>query len=157
MNWLNVNSIEELKRCGSFKQVKKQLTEYISPLKCSPRGWNELFKVYIKVRELSSQQHINPENKITTQCNTQQPEELYFKSETERYIYTLVELDGASRMKGLGITGPSILYNKKKLKKWRDSIALKLHPDICKHPFSELAAKALNELYEELGGTNGRR
>ena len=76
-------------------------------------------------------------------------EEPYFKSAEARYIFYLLEVDGPKRAKALNIK--KIHYsNKNEAKKWRDGIAKKIHPDVCKHKEAAKAISKLNQLYEEM-------
>lgn len=76
-------------------------------------------------------------------------EDLYFKSPIHRFIFALVELDGESRQRILGINQE--LYNDKaKAKIWRDNIAKYIHPDDCKIEGAQDAMSKLNELYSRM-------
>ena len=75
--------------------------------------------------------------------------ENFFKSEEAKIIFYLLEIDGLKRAKALNITRMQY-SNKKEAKKWRDNIAKKIHPDICKHKEAARAISKLNQLYEEM-------
>lgn len=76
-------------------------------------------------------------------------QEVFFKSEEARIIFYLLQIDGSKRAEALNIT--RIQYsNKEEAKKWRDTIAKKVHPDICKHKEACRAIAKLNQLYEEM-------
>ena len=74
-------------------------------------------------------------------------EEMYFKTKECRYIFALVELDTELRSEMLGIT-LELYENSVKAKRWYNSIAKIIHPDISKHPNAKEAMSKLNELYE---------
>lgn len=158
MKWLQATNADDLKKLGSFKQVKAMIQSELFPLQIKARSWKDLLLVQSKIIHLSStlnQKKNNIESYVlnnTVDCN-----QLYFKSKSEEFIYALVELDGPVRLLKLGINGPSILYNKKELKKWRDNIALHIHSDCCEHPNAKDAMASLNSLYKEMGGKNGRQ
>ena len=84
----------------------------------------------------------------TQQLNTD-GEDLYFKSLVHRYVFALVELDGESRQRVLGIT-QELYNNKEKAKTWRDIIVKQIHPDYCKIEGAESAMSKLNELYSRM-------
>ena len=85
----------------------------------------------------------------STQQAVSESEDLYFISPIHRFIFALVELDGESKQRVLGITQE--LYNdKEKAKSWRDSIAKQIHPDCCKIEGADCAMAKLSELYTRM-------
>jgi|GEM_PF-2851631 len=81
----------------------------------------------------------------------QQQQKGYFISEAARYIYALVVLDGENQQRELGLM-PSHYRDAKLAKSWRDSIARKVHPDICHHSQAHQASDALDRLYRRMLG-----
>lgn len=74
----------------------------------------------------------------------------YFRSELDRLCFLLIEMDGKTRNKCLGIK--EIHYvSKKHAKKWYKGIAFKIHPDRNPdHPKCKEAFESLNELYQRM-------
>lgn len=73
----------------------------------------------------------------------------YFVSEPARLIYALVELDGESRQRALGVTQAH--YREADLaKQWRNKIAMQIHPDVSHHPKAEEAANELTMMFKEM-------
>lgn len=168
MEWLKVNSVEELKKMGNLKTVrsviKKDLENYfknmnskdkniVEMIKVSSNNWNG---IYDKIKALNSfiNYHLEGEAVSDRKNNivkSQGGNLDYFKSKEEELIFYLLELDGEKRNKKLNIT-KSCYYNKKDAKKWRNNIAKYLHPDKLSHPKAERATAKLNQLYFEMVG-----
>lgn len=73
----------------------------------------------------------------------------YFVSEPARLIYALVELDGESRQRALGVT--QLHYRDADLaKQWRNKIAMQIHPDVSRHAKAEEAAHELTMMFKEM-------
>ncbi|AMF95359.1 hypothetical protein AL536_18270 [Vibrio fluvialis] len=71
----------------------------------------------------------------------------YFKSQKDKLMFLLLEVDGKRRNQLLGIT-PDMYDDSQAAKKWYKSLSVQVHPD--KNPGYKDAAKAfdkLNELY----------
>lgn len=76
-------------------------------------------------------------------------EDYYFVSEPARLIYALVELDGESRQRALGVTQAH--YRDADLaKQWRNKIAMQIHPDVSRHAKAEEAAHELTMMFKEM-------
>lgn len=73
----------------------------------------------------------------------------YFKGDAEFYIFCLTELSGIKRMELLNIT-EQCYSNKTIAKKWRNTIAKTIHPDICDIETSKEALSQLNKIYENM-------
>ena len=71
------------------------------------------------------------------------------KAPPKKYIFCLLELDGAGRMDKLSV-GRSHYAKKDVAAKWRDKIALEIHPDVCSHPLAKKAMAELNNMYREM-------
>ncbi len=69
----------------------------------------------------------------------------YFKSQKDKIMFLLLEVDGKRRNQLLGIT-PDMYNDVNAAKKWYKSLSLQIHPD--KNPEDENAAKAFNKLNE---------
>ena len=70
----------------------------------------------------------------------------YFKSESHRIIYALVELGEGYRVKELDVD-ISHYKDAAKAKQWRNNIAKLIHPDHCDHPKAGLAIQELNKMF----------
>lgn len=75
--------------------------------------------------------------------------EEYFVSEPARLIYALVELDGESRQRELGVT-QAHYRNADLAKQWRNKIAMQIHPDVCKHSKAQTAVDELAAMLKEM-------
>ena len=146
MNWLYVESLEELKSLGKFRDVCKKIKEDVGEnIKVTGRSWADLYKNIVSFREIIEK--ISKDNKHHEKENTEE----YFISKIDEYIFYLLELEGELRMKKLGIN-KSHFTNKKKAKQWRDKISKEIHPDKSDHEKSEEAMAKLNSIYEAMIG-----
>lgn len=164
MEWINVSSIEELKKLGKFREVSNGIKEDMAGtgIKVTGRGWNDLWKSIqnfkdllskfcheskVEVQEMGAKQGGNQQRRL--KINSQ--DTIYFSSQAAEYIFYLVELDGEIRMEKLGITS-SCFTNKRSAKNWREKISKVIHPDICHHLHANDAMSKLNELYAHMVG-----
>ncbi|MDD9176050.1 DnaJ domain-containing protein [Aliivibrio sp. S2TY2] len=67
----------------------------------------------------------------------------YFKSDRDRILFLLLEVDGKRRNQQLGITS-EMYENPEVAKKWYKTLATKVHPD--KNPNEPKAAEAFDKL-----------
>lgn len=163
MEWINVSSIEELKKLGKFREVSNGIKEDVAGtgIKVTGRGWNDLWKSIQNFKDLL---RFCPESKVEVQASETKPkidqqrelkvnsqDAIYFTSQAAEYIFYLVELDGEVRVEKLGITS-SCFSNKRSAKNWREKISRVIHPDICHHLYASDAMSKLNELYAHMVG-----
>ncbi len=73
----------------------------------------------------------------------------YFISREAEIIFYLVELEGETRLKKLGINRTHY-SNKNKATKWRNDLAKLIHPDKCDHPEAVKAFTILEKMYHEM-------
>ena len=143
MRWLYVESIEQLKSLGKFRDLQNEIREDVgSRVKVTARSWEELYSNILSFREV-----IEKENKIKRKSESKE----YFISKIDEYIFYLLELEGELRMQKLGIN-KSHFTNKKKAKQWRDKISKEIHPDKSDHKKAEEAMAKLNSIYEAMIG-----
>lgn len=140
MNWMKCESSEDLKLLGSFNNVKKTINHDLKGLVViTAKSWDDLF---IKIRALNAK---------FTQGNSK-CEGVWvdgFISETHKYLFCLLELDGENRMKHLGIT--KLHYVDSKIaKRWKNNILHKIHSDVCSDTRANSAMLVLDELYSEM-------
>lgn len=76
-------------------------------------------------------------------------EDLYFKSEETKLIFTLVETKGATQLSLLGLDY-SYYSDREKAKNWYEDIKNKL--ENTQHPKLNEAMQSLNKLYKGMGG-----
>ncbi len=151
MEWLQAKTLEDLKACGSFnelrQQIKGSLGEKIS-LKFG--SWEDLFCAIQELRDF-----IAKVDGTISQSNSEleaiSKTSLYFQSDAARIIYALLELDGEQRLKELGID-KSYTKDLEKARNWRNSVTKIIHPDVCKHPNASEASIKLTKLYEQMTG-----
>lgn len=138
MKWYECKTTKELKELGTFEQVKQAIRHDLNgELNLAARSWNDLLK------------------KITLLSNIfchKETDELWhdgFISETEKYLFCLLKIDGRNRQNILGVSG--IHYKNKGIaKKWYQRIAQKIHPDKCSDTRAKAAMEALEEMYREM-------
>lgn len=143
MNLFDVTSVEELKKLGKLSEVRAQLSIIVGPnIKFKASSWLNLFTSIQSIKKLISLGS-NDED-AQKKCN-----DLYFKGDAERLIYTLLDLDGKTRLDKLGVNRTH--YSKKEIAdKWRKEISKVIHPDVCVHPNASSAMAELNEMYKEM-------
>ena len=153
MEWMNVSSVEELKKMGKFREVSSLIKNDVKDtgIKISGRGWNDLWKSIEQFKDCidkfcPKQKHEAEQIEIVEQTTEAT---IYFNSKASEYIFYLIELDGDIRMKKLGITNVHF-KNKRLAKKWREQISKAIHPDVCQHPYATQAMSKLNELYNQM-------
>lgn len=137
MQWLKAKTLSDLKACGSFQDVRREIKGSLEPcLTIKARSWKNLLSAIQKIQSLSSSQPYEESN-------------LYFNSKASQLIYALVELDGEQRLRELGINR-SHYREKEKAKEWRNEITKLIHPDVCGHPKASQASNKLAELYQNM-------
>ena len=75
----------------------------------------------------------------------------YFVSPDAEIVYSIIKLDGEQRLKALGINRTHY-KNSDKAKKWRNDLAMKIHPDKCAHPHAGKAMDEITALYDNMVG-----
>jgi len=138
MKWYECNSIDQLKELGSFKEVKKIInTDFEGKFVLKSRGWSNLLE---KISFLSNIFGRTSNNEIWHDG---------FVSETEKYLFCLLKLDGQNRQHILGVSG--LHYKNKEIAKlWRRKIIQKIHTDKCSDSRAPAAVQALEEMYQEM-------
>lgn len=135
MNWYKSNTVDELSKLGTFREVKEIVEIEIGcGVKVKARGWMQL-KDFIDSFKLTVNKFAEKEN--------------IFVSEATKYIYILTQLDGKIRQEKLGLT-PIHYKNRDLADKWKKKIAKVIHPDVCKNELADDAMAKLNCLYKEL-------
>ena len=81
----------------------------------------------------------------------QNTESDYFVSPDAEIVYSIIKLDGEQRLKALGINRTHY-KNSDKAKKWRNDLAMKIHPDKCAHPHAGKAMDEITALYDNMVG-----
>lgn len=141
-NILSAKSEEELKSMGSLKQLRLELQNIVGDdIKLKTDTWKHLYNSIMAVNSLAK--------KCLGESCIQKGGDLYFKSEAEKYIFFLLELEGEVRQRKLKINKMHYL-NPQVAEKWRNAIAKIIHPDSCKHIKAEQAMAELNKLYQEM-------
>lgn len=138
MKWQECNRLEDLKKLGSFKEVKilikKDLPKSIS---ISAKSWCDLYASLSILRELFSFQ--KPENRAVDG----------FVSEEEKYLFCLTKLDGANRQDLLGVS--RLHYSTPEIAdKWYKKIAQRIHPDKTDDNRAKQAFQNLKRMYSEM-------
>lgn len=101
-----------------------------------------IFRLYYSLKKCKKlNEKLQPNNVVQKTTNlrlTEQTEHIdsidsidsidYFKSDRDRIIFLLLEVDGKRRNQLLGIT-PEMYENKEAASKWYKSLSVKVHPD----------------------------
>lgn len=146
MKWHECSSEAELKKLGSFSDVKacirKDLKEKVL---ISARSWRDLYERIHLLRSFFSYSDKNEDFEVLkSETNFED-----FKSEANKYLFCLTRLDGNNRQKNLGVSG--LHYrNKETAKNWKRKISQKIHPDKCHDPRASEAIKILDDMYSEM-------
>lgn len=150
MTWRTAQTVDGLKELGTFTKVKAQVKREIEAttlasglkLACTPRGWPQLLAVI--------QKFITIEAALGSATDSGANGDQFFKSDDARFIFALVEMEGAQRNRLLGIDDEHY-QSKAAAKAWRNQISQKIHPDRNHtHPLADQATSKLNEIYELL-------
>jgi hypothetical protein len=144
----NAQSVGELKKLGKYRAIRNLIQqELTNRLQIKASGWNDLYDVISLLRKIGNVQE--QDHQIS---HTEKSDDLpYFKSETDRLIYSLIELSGEPQLRALCIN-KSHFRDAKKAKILRNSIAHKIHPDKSKHPKAEEAMGKLTKLFKGVLG-----
>lgn len=157
MNLFFTRTIEELKKIGNIKKLRKELKELVGDnIKIKTKSWKDLLesiealkRVAELINKIDSTQKEKSLEETGEKQKSEKEQDLYFKGEAEKYIFYLLELDGKARLDKLGVN--KIHYSKKEIAfKWRNEIAKKIHPDSCVNKMAEKAMNELNYLYREM-------
>lgn len=150
MNWIQSTTLKELQSCGSFKDVRHAIQDYLGTrLQLKVRGWKNLLEVVEHLRSFTISSKAISTLGFSKEINFYDGDSLYFKSEAARIIYALVKLDGDQRLQELKIDR-SYYRDSEKAKKWRNEIAKLIHPDRCNHPQSAVATNKLSEIFNNM-------
>ncbi|MGL4737244.1 MAG: hypothetical protein ACRCW2_07265 [Cellulosilyticaceae bacterium] len=138
INWQEVQSVDDLKKWGTFKCVKEKVNESLAPLKSQARGWEELYQF---IKTYSAKRIPEKDEKTYTSA--------YFSSEASEILFYLLELDGEQRLKRLGVT--KLHYKDKKYaNEWKKKMMKAIHPDQSTHIKATEGTIELNKMYEEM-------
>lgn len=148
ITWSSISSIDDLKKCGSFQEVKQKLSTELKT-RITARSWKQLLEKIQMFQKVFCSPLLQAPAESDLESGAANL--LYFRSETDCAIFALVEADGRYRKKLLGVTLEH--YGDIKLaKQWRRDLAKLVHPDKTKHPCSKEAMSNLEQMYEEMVG-----
>ena len=148
VNWSQIKDIDTLKQLGSFRKVKENLSKELQ-MCITARSWEKLFeklKIFQDVFAKTSSNVTQPS--YSEDFDSDLP---YFRSETDRAIFILVETDGRCRQRLLNVT-PTHYGDPELAKQWMRSLAKLVHPDITNHFKAKEAMSNLDEMYGEMIG-----
>lgn len=158
MDWLNVRTLQDLKKLGKFNEIKKKVSqEFNGKIKVSARSWNDLFNSIMELKSFLVKESNLNENEtpnsplrnnllINNRLNKVKSID-YFKTEADQYIYYLLELDGKTRQEKLKITDYHY-RNRQYASKWYKDIVKIIDPDVCRHKKANPAVAKLNNIYK---------
>jgi cell division protein FtsB len=143
---------------ASLKQQHKTLALAKAAHNIKARSWADLVEkiklpaIDPTVEELQAQivkleaENIALKQQLIAAQNTDSD---YFVSPDAEIVYTIINLDGEQRLKALGIN-KSHFKDSDKAKKWRNDLAMKVHPDKCTHPHAARAMEEITALFENM-------
>lgn len=133
---LSAQSVDDLKRMGSFRAVRQRLQEQVGPnVRLRVRGWNDLARAVGDLR--------------ASRVDSELKRGSFFVSPAAEYIFALLYLEGDAKER---ILATSIRHYRDRdlAKAWRDTIAKLIHPDRCLHPDATKAMAALSRIYRRM-------
>jgi cell division protein FtsB len=146
---------------ASLKAEHKTLAAAKAALNLKATSWaglveklNTVTSQEPSIRELQAQiAKLEAENASLKQqlVAAQNTDSDYFVSPDAEIVYSIIKLDGDQRLKALGINR-SHYKNSDKAKKWRNDLAMKIHPDKCAHPHAGKAMDEITALYDNMVG-----
>lgn len=135
MQWYECSNIKELKDIGSLEKIKNEIQEdFCNKISIKSKSIDEVLELVNKIKQFKTN-------------NTSE----YFNSDLSQLIFSLTEIDGKNRQKHLKIS-PLHYKNKELAKKWKKTVASKLHEDRCNHPKAKDAWDKMEEMYREMLG-----
>ena len=168
MKWYEAKSVKELKSIGKLKEVKLNINDDLKAItgrskiedfiKMGSNSWNSQYE---KIQALKKVINIFPSEVgegteiLNSEDNGKKVQAMsevecnYFKSESDRYIFCLLELSGEQRMKQLKIY-KSLYINRNAAKEWYYEIARSIHPDTCKNKKASEAMAELTSIYNKM-------
>ncbi|WP_297519974.1 hypothetical protein [uncultured Clostridium sp.] len=161
MEWLNASNVKELKKLGKmrdvqnsikvdlenyFKEKKSKDKNIIGIIKITSNSWDGLLDKIIALKDF-----LNQFDKDKIECNEENESIEYFKTEEDKIIFALLELEGRKRNNILGITRKCFM-SEKDAKVWRNNLSKKIHPDKSKNKYATMASAKINQLYTEMVG-----
>lgn len=151
MEWLEAKTLEDIKACGSFSELRQQIKESLGErIKLKFHNWETLFYAIQELKDFITKANGTISQK-DDESEAESTTSLYFQSDAAQVIYALLELDGEQRLKELGID-KSCAKDLEKAKSWRNNLAKIIHPDVCKHPNASEASIKLTKLYKQMTG-----
>jgi len=137
---LDAESMEDLKRLGSYREVRRLLQDRVGPhLRIRARGWQDLLALVEHVREAG-------EEIAQARRKERMAKGHFFVSDAAELIYGLLYLEGDAKSAITKIT-PRHFSDRKLAKRWRDHALGLVHPDRCDHVDAGRAAAVVNKLY----------
>lgn len=151
-NIFKVNTIEELKSLGTLKAVQDAYKEAVAPfgMKGKTNSWANMLASINEAREL-----VEKLAELTgyepKKAEPQQPafDDPYFKSESAKIIYALLNMSGEQRTSVLGIN-ERLYENNAEARHWYTRICKLVHPDNCNHPYATRAFAEASRIYNRM-------
>jgi len=130
-----ISSEEQLKEVAPFDDIIRTIETEISPFRIHAKSYEELYEAIIELKK-----HWN-----TFQDN------VYFQSESARYIFALAHMEGKKRNEIIALT-EDLYDDRSKAKVWYKSLVRIIHPDInqANQEDAEKAMKKLCEIYDRI-------
>lgn len=168
LDLLKVNSEKELRKIGKLKEIKIVMAEGIKEklqlkdesklINIKARTYRDMYNKISMLKQLSNIIYMNSNidfNNDLIKDNSNENFIEYFKSEEDKYIYYLLELDGELRRKKLKIY-KSHYSDVNKAKKWYRDIAKTIHPDKSNNAKANLAMAELTTIYGRMKSSGSK-
>lgn len=132
---VRVTSIDQLKRLGSFREVKQTFQDRLGPgVRVRARSWQGLLEAI---------------RGTVAGCTPRPERHAFFASEAARAIFALLHLHGDPQFDMLDITVRHF-GDRRLARRWRDHVARLVHPDRCDHPAAARAMAEVSDIYEAM-------
>ena len=146
VNWMNVESVEELKQCGKVAQIRSQIKVVLGPKPpITGRGYTDLFERIVEFREVLKQFNLPVDEQGEYIMN----DDVFFISKTHAYIFYLTELGEVDQKRLLKIE-EKLFRNQREAMHWYNQIAILIHPRVCTHPKAMDASLKLKAWYDKM-------
>lgn len=152
---LAVNTEKELRKLGSTKNKSKAIgvnglrriiAQGIFVEKFSLKGPNSYANLLTFISNLSKRF-----NSVTSLNSNTNDSDGFFISSPAKYIFALTQADTQLRRELLEVES-SFFRSKEEAKKWRNDIAMIIHPDKCDLPNADRAYDKLDDIYKAMIG-----
>jgi hypothetical protein len=129
MDFLNIETVADLKKCGELEDLVDALLKIVSPFKIEASSYEELLPYVQSLRNFRYDD--------------------FFISKEAKLIFAILYVETEKRADLLGIT-EDLYESLSAAKEWFSSIMKTIHPDKCDHPEATKASSELNKIYKRM-------